>query len=144
MKAIFFTLAISVLFTFTSCEQTKQVLNTTSNVQLNGLYDILTVDGKDYNHKNLTIQFNAMNKNFSATTECNNMFGDYNIDIYAITFSNIASTKKFCDGKMEAEEEIAQTLSNVGSFEVVDGKLTLYALNDRSIIFTALKASDEN
>ncbi|PZD78437.1 META domain-containing protein [Mesonia sp. K7] len=144
MKAIFFTLALSVLFTFASCEQTKQVLNTTSNVQLNGLYDILTVNGKDYNSKNLTIQFNAMNNNFSATTECNNMFGDYKIDIYAITFSNIASTKKFCEGRMDAEEEIAETLSNVGSFEVVDGKLTLYSLNDRSVIFTALKANDDN
>jgi heat shock protein HslJ len=40
---------------------------------------------------------------FSATTDCNGLFGSYKATGKYIVFSNIASTKMFCEGSQEGE-----------------------------------------
>jgi heat shock protein HslJ len=47
-----------------------------------------------------TVKFNPEGK-FTATTDCNQMGGSYAADKTNITFSNMFSTKMFCEGSQE-------------------------------------------
>jgi heat shock protein HslJ len=142
MKSIYSIFAIALLVLTTSCDETQRVINTASNVQLNGVYNINEVKGKSYTPKGLTMTFDALNKGINITTECNNMFGTYTIDLYAINFSPMASTKMYCEGKMDAETEIGEALKQTGSYTIETGVLKLFSANDRSLLLTATKARD--
>lgn len=144
MKTIYYSLAILLVVFTTSCDQTQKVINTAGNVQLNGAYTINDVQGKKYTPKGLTLTFDAFNKGINATTECNNMFGTYTLDLYAINFSPMASTKMYCEGKMDAEQEIGTALSKTGSYILEAGVLKLYSKNDRSLLLTATKVRETN
>lgn len=144
MKAIYYSLAVLLLIFTTSCDETQKVFNTAGNVQLNGNYTINEVKGKSYTPKGLVLTFDALNKAVNATTECNNMFGTYTLDLYAIKFSEMASTKKHCEGKMDAEKEIGEALSETGSYTLEAGILKLYSTNDRSLLLTATKVRETN
>ena len=52
--------------------------------------------------KPFTLKFGTDGK-FSATTDCNSMGGSYAADATTISFSNIYSTKMFCEGSQERE-----------------------------------------
>lgn len=142
MKPIFLILVCSILFLATSCDETQKVINTASNVQLNGNYTINSVKEKSYTPKGLVLTFDALNKSVNATTECNNMFGTYTIDLYALNFGPLASTKMYCEGKMDAEKEIGEALEETGSYTIENGVLKLYSKNDRSLLLTAIKVRE--
>lgn len=142
MKSVFSILVCSILFLTTSCDETQKVINTASNVQLNGNYTINTVNEKSYTQKGLVLSFDALNKSVNATTECNNLFGTYTIDLYALNFGPLASTKMFCEGKMDAEKEISEALEATGSYTIENGVLKLYSKNDRSLLLTATKVRE--
>jgi len=144
MKSIFSILICSVFILTTSCDETQKVINTASNVQLNGSYTINTIQEKVYTPKGLVLTFDALNKSVSATTECNNLFGSYTIDLYTLNFNPLASTKMYCEGKMDAEQEIAEALESTGSYTIENGVLTLYSKNDRSQLLTATKVRNTN
>lgn len=62
---------------------------------------------------------------FSATTDCNQMGGNYALGAdKAITFSEIVSTKKYCEGSQESE--FAQLLTNTSHYHFTSrGELIL-------------------
>lgn len=144
MKPVYYSLAILFLIFITSCDETQRVINTAGNVQLNGNYTINEVKGKSYTPKGLVMAFDALNKGISVTTECNNMFGTYTLDLYVINFSEMASTKMYCEGKMDAEQEIGSALSETGSYTLDAGVLKLFSKNDRSLLLTATKVRETN
>ncbi|NCT16905.1 MAG: hypothetical protein COZ75_09450 [Flavobacteriaceae bacterium CG_4_8_14_3_um_filter_34_10] len=144
MKTFFSIVVCSVFFLTTSCDEAQKAINTASNVQLNGNYTINEVMGKSYSPKNLVMGFDALNKSFNATTECNNLFGSYTLDLYVIKFGAIASTKKYCEGKMDAEKEITDALEATGSYSIENGILKLYSANDRSLLMTATNVREIN
>ncbi|WP_339611607.1 META domain-containing protein [uncultured Planktosalinus sp.] len=144
MKSLLSIITIALLFLTSSCDETQKVINTASNVQLNGNYKINTVLEKEYASKNLVLGFDALNKAMNATTECNTLFGSYTIDLYAINFGDIASTKKYCEGKMDAEKEISEALDKTGSFTLEEGQLKFFSANDRSLVLTATKIRETN
>ncbi|PKP26094.1 MAG: hypothetical protein CVU03_05315 [Bacteroidetes bacterium HGW-Bacteroidetes-2] len=144
MKTIFSIVACSILLVTSSCDEAQKAINTASNVQLNGNYTINEVIGKSYSSKGLVIGFDALNKSFNATTQCNNLFGTYTLDLYVIKFSDIASTKKYCEGKMDAEKEITDALVASGSYSIENGILKLFSTNDRSLLLTATNVREVN
>lgn len=144
MKTIYSILVLSVLILTVSCDETQKAINTAGNVQLNGNYNINEVMGENYTSKDLVISFDALNKSVNATTECNNMFGTYTIDLYALNFGEMASTKKYCEGKMEAEEKLGEVFEKTGSYSLESGVLQLFSANDRSLLLTATKVRQTN
>lgn len=61
---------------------------------------------------------------FSATTDCNSMMGSYTADSSTISFSQIAMTKKFCEGSQESE--FASFLTNASGYHFTSrGQLIL-------------------
>lgn len=138
MKKLIYILALSVLFI--SCDETKKVIDTAGSVQLSGSYEIVTVNGITISDNKPTITFTALDKGINGNTGCNKFFGKYNVDLYALSFVDVASTEMACDQPiMDVENQFLQGLWNTGSYALEDGMLTLYSKNDRSILITAKK-----
>lgn len=138
MRAVLAIILIS--FGLSSCDETKKVIDTASNVQLSGNYTVKTIGAMDVAEKAPTMAFDALEKRINGTTSCNRYFGSYSLDLYAIQFSEIASTEMDCGPEiMKVENAFLQALRTTGSFTLKDGVLTLYSKNDRSILLSAQK-----
>lgn len=128
---------------FTSCDETKKVIDVAGSVQLAGNYTVTALQGQKISTQNLpTLVLSAIDKSIQGNTGCNSLFGKYEIDLYTINFSDIAVTSRHCaeDNAMDVEREFLDALNNTGSFELVDNNtLLLYSKTDRSILLKATK-----
>lgn len=55
---------------------------------------------------------------------CNNFFGTYEQDGQTLTFGPLASTKKFCQGKMDAEAKFLQSVQDTRKYEATHLSMT--------------------
>ncbi len=129
---------------FTSCDETKKVINTASQVELSGSYTVTNLEGKDITENAPDLNFSVLEKRVSGSTGCNRYFASYAIDLYALSFSEMASTEMACpDPQMNTEFVFTSALRNVGSYSLEKGTLVLYSKNDRSVLMTAQKNNPE-
>ncbi len=137
------TLSI-LIFTifFTSCDETKKVIDVAGSVQLTGTYTISAINGKKLtNTTNPTFTMSALDNSFRGTTGCNSVFGNYTVDLYTISFGDLAVSEKMCTDKniMKTERDFLNALNNTGSYALDNGALTLYSKTDRSVLLNATK-----
>lgn len=136
-----------LLFTvlFTSCDETKKVIDVAGSVQITGNYTVSSINGKKLaNTTNPTFTLSALDNSFRGTTGCNSVFGNYTIDLYAINFGQLAVSEKICMDKniMKTERDFLDALNNTGSYAIDNGVLTLYSKTDRSVLISAKKDSN--
>lgn len=125
---------------FISCDETKKVIDVAGNVQLSGNYTISSLGDKKVSDIAPTISFTALDKSVRGNTGCNSFFGNYSVDLYALTFSDIASTEMACDEPIMTNENMfLAALRNTGSYGIQENVLTLYSKTDRSVLLTAQK-----
>tara|TARA_R100001369_G_C3325777_1_gene169748 strand:- start:6530 stop:6970 length:441 start_codon:yes stop_codon:yes gene_type:complete len=131
---------------FTSCDETKKVIDVAGNVQLSGNYTVTNVDGTSMSATKPTITFAALSGRVSGNAGCNNYFGDYTTNVNTITFGELAVTKKMCGDKnaMKVEADFLKAMNKVGGYRIQDNVLTLYAKSDQSVLITATKDKEEN
>ena len=135
----FITIVVIALL-ITACDETKKVVNVTENVQLSGAYRISSISNKAVSENAPFINFIALEKTIRGNTGCNNFFGNYTIDLYALSFNDIGSTEMACEQPiMDVENAFLQALRNTGSYDIENSVLTLYSKNDQSIILVAIK-----
>lgn len=142
MKVLASLSALIFALVFTSCDETKKVIDVAGSVQLTGNYTVSSINGaKLTSNVYPTFSLSALDNSFRGTTGCNSVFGNYTIDLYAINFSDLAVSEKFCAEKdvMRAEREFLDALNKTGSYAIQDGLLTLYSKTDRSVVLTARK-----
>ena len=65
---------------------------------------------------------------------CNQFFGQYTQTGQSLTVGALASTKKYCDGLMEAETQFLQNLQNTRRFEATHLKLSLFDADDNALM----------
>jgi heat shock protein HslJ len=136
---VLITFFASVLLLF-SCDETKKVIDVAGNVQLAGNYAITSIGGEMVMENAPTITFIVYDKSVKGNTGCNSFFGNYSLDLYALSFSDIGSTEMACDEPIMTNENLfLQALRNTGSYAIEDNVLTLYSKNDRSILLKAQK-----
>ena len=129
---------------FVSCDETKKVIDVAGNVQLSGSYTIATIGDRSVEDNAPTIMFTAMDQGIKGNTGCNSYFGKYALDLYALSFSDIASTEMACDEPiMGNENAFLDALRKTGSYALENNVLTLYSMNDRSVLLTANKDIEE-
>lgn len=140
-------ISILVLSLFiTGCDETKKVIDAAGQVQLSGTYHILSI-GQDIISENApNITFSALEKKVNGSTGCNRFFGTYTLDLYALGFSEIASTEMACEEPiMTRENAFLSALDQTGSYTLETEILTLYSKTDRSVLLIAKKQhSTEN
>ncbi len=137
------TLSI-LIFTifFTSCDETKKVIDVAGSVQLTGSYTVSSINGKKLtNTTNPTFTMSALDNSFRGTTGCNSVFGSYTLDLYSISFGDLAVSEKMCMDKniMKTERDFLDALNNTGSYNLQNGVLTFYSKTDRSVLLSATK-----
>lgn len=136
---ILLSLCIIVL-AFTSCDETKKVLDTAGSVQLSGNYTVDSIDGVATNATNIIITFAALDKSVRGNTGCNSFFGNYTLDLYALSFNDIAVTEMACEEPIHSKEQkFLSALYDTGSYTYDKGVLTLFSKTDRSQLLTAKK-----
>ena len=140
--------ALIVLFMttllFTSCDETKKVIDVAGNVQLAGNYTITSVGDITVSENAPTITFIAYDKSFKGNTGCNAFFGNYALDLNVLTFTGIASTEMACEQPiMDVENQFLQALRNTGSFSLQNNVLSLRSKDDQSVLVTAQKETNE-
>jgi len=65
---------------------------------------------------------------------CNQFFGQYTQAGQTLTVGALASTKKFCDGVMQAETQFLQNLQNTRRFEATHLKLSLFDADGNALM----------
>ena len=141
----FYTLSIA-LFTliFSSCDETKKVIEVAETVQLSGEYVVMEVGETNLKGDPMTFTFTALDKSIRGNTGCNSFFGNYTLDAFVLSFGELAVSEKYCDEPiMESERALMGALKNTGGYMMKDKVLTLYSKTDRSILLTAKKAMVE-
>lgn len=71
---------------------------------------------------------------------CNNFFGTYVQDGQALTFGPLASTKKFCQGKMDAESSFLQSVQNTRQYEATH--LSMSLIDENGAVLLQLRRKD--
>jgi len=134
---------ITILFTafvLVSCDETKKVIDVAGNVQLSGAYKVSKVNNTAVSENAPTFNFYALDKTIKGSTGCNSFFGSYALDLYAISFSDIASTERACEQPiMDVENAFMNGLRNAGSYDIENSVLTIYSKSDRSVLMVAIK-----
>lgn len=134
---------ITILFTafvLVSCDETKKVIDVAGNVQLSGAYKVSSVNNTAVSENAPTFNFYALDKTIKGNTGCNSFFGNYTLDLYAISFSDISSTEMACDQPiMDVENSFLNALRNAGSYDIENSVLTVYSKSDRSVLMVAIK-----
>ncbi len=128
---------------FTSCDETKKVIDVAGSVQLTGSYTVFAINGEKVSLKTHPIfSLSALDNSINADSGCNSIFGKYTLDLYAISFKDLAVTAKECmDGNvMKVERTFIDALNNTGSYSLENNLLTFYSKTDRSVILKATKA----
>jgi len=147
MKNLAIVSLLFVAFVFTGCEETKRVIDTAGSIQLSGNYTVTSIEGvssMSSSKSQANITFAALDKSINGSTGCNTFFGNYTIDLYTLTFGEIAATKKACsESAMTYESSFLQALANTGSYNLQNNILTLYSKTDRTVLLTANKETQQ-
>lgn len=147
MKTAAFLTTLIVFIFASSCDETKKVLDVAGDVQLSGTYTVTQINNLSSDTGKATEQtlsFAALDRSIRGNTGCNTFFGNYTIDLYAITIGNLAVTEKGCVAPiMRKERNFLNALKNTGSYSLQDDTLTLLSKTDRSVLLTAKKQTTE-
>ena len=140
MKTIKNILVIIAILLVSGCDETKKVIDTAGNIQLSGSYTITSLGENAVSGDELFISFFALDKTVRGNTGCNSFFGNYALDLYALSFSEIGSTEKACETDiMDNEIAFLNALNNTGSYTLQEKELTLFSKVDRSVLLKAMK-----
>lgn len=87
--------------------------------------ETLTVVPKNFDDFGITF---GTDDRFNASTDCNSMGGSYVVKGSTITFSNIFSTKKYCEGSQE--NDFSKTLSEVETYKFTSRGELIFTLKN--------------
>ncbi|MBT0606967.1 META domain-containing protein [Aequorivita echinoideorum] len=141
MKTLATISTLIIALIFTSCDETKRVIDVAGSVQLSGTYTVSTIKGNAVGATAPTLTFSALDKSLRGTTGCNSVFGNYTLDLYAIDFADLAVSEKACTDKklMQMERNFLDALKETGSYSIENNTLMFYSKTDRSVLLTATK-----
>jgi heat shock protein HslJ len=77
--------------------------------------------------ENAIIKFNEKESKVSGIAACNSFGANYEMIRQAIKFESLITTKKFCEEKMDEENQIITNLQNVTRYEVKSNILYFYS-----------------
>ncbi len=81
------------------------------------------------------IKFDEKENKISGKAACNSFFSEYEMIGQKITFSGIGSTKMYCEGIMDDENQIITQLQKTSRYEVKADMLYLYSGDKLGLTF---------
>ncbi len=76
------------------------------------------------------IRFDNKDLKIAGKAACNSIFADYELTGNKLSFAGIGSTKMYCEGLMDQENQIITNLEKVRRYEIKYGLLYLYGSDD--------------
>ena len=83
------------------------------------------------------IKFHEAQKSAGGNGSCNNFGSDFKREGKTISFSNIFSTKMYCEGVQQIEDAFFRQLANVTRFTIREKRLILYRDKELLLEFVA-------
>ena len=81
------------------------------------------------------IQFDEKENKVSGIAACNSFGAGYEMIKNAISFESIITTKKYCEGRMDEENQIITNLQNVTRYDVKADKLYFYGKDQLLLVY---------
>ena len=92
------------------------------------VWNLTTIDQKPVNFDDRAfIQFNEKDLKVSGKAVCNSFFSEYEMIKQKIVFTGIGSTKMYCEGMMDEENQIITNLQKTTRYEVKSNFLYFYS-----------------
>ncbi|MDO5639647.1 MAG: META domain-containing protein [Neisseria sp.] len=100
--------------------------NSAPSQQIYGQWQLTALARQSIHTPQTVLSIYSVNPQFSAQTDCNQIFGHYSLqaDTQAISFSNIASTRMACE-KMDIERGLGQVLPQVRGYRFEGRRLKM-------------------
>lgn len=99
-------------------------------------WDLKVLDGKEITEtflRPLYIEFNQAESRVNGSAACNRFFGSYSMKDNSLGFSQMGSTKMFCDEKSnKMESDFLKALGTVNKFRF-DGEILVLLNDDREV-----------
>lgn len=135
MKIFLSLLTASILLTI-GCSSNKESADT----MLHDIWVLESIDGQTYSRAenqslHPTVEIYLAEERFSGNTGCNNMNGKLTVDGSSISFSDIVTTKMFCDGVDETS--FLTNLEKANNYKIE--KMRLYLFEDEKEILVFKK-----
>ena len=111
----------------------------TSNQQeavpdLEGTYQITQVGDSRISDPELTMNFDGEEERMSGYAGCNNFSASFQQNESSVGFTRPISTKMYCEGKMEIEDQLFSLLDSISSVRMSNGQVELYSANNKTLI----------
>ncbi|MDB5013464.1 MAG: hypothetical protein JWQ25_1666 [Daejeonella sp.] len=129
-----FILVFLSFLLFTSCEVLKSEtdspkLNNTKWTLHSIKARVVNLGDKAY------LNFEEKDNRIAGKAACNSFFGEYTIVKQTIKFEGVGSTKMYCEGLMDEENEIMTALNNTRRYEIKADMLYLYSTDQLLLTF---------
>ena len=85
------------------------------------------------NGRDVQFTLDYSNRKIAGDAGCNRFFGRYEMNGDAIRFSDIGSTKMFCDGRMDVEQGFLAMLGEAASWKISDKTLQLFDASGKAL-----------
>ncbi len=106
------------------------------------LVSIRGIDAKPgLNDQTPFLMLDSAEKRASGTTGCNVFGGGYSLEGKSISFSQMISTRMFCDGVMDQEAALLKTLEETVAWDISGGRLEL--LSESGAVLAVFEISSE-
>ena len=134
MKPLYLLLLFILSLIVLSCSPSKKV----ADPLINDIWALEFVEGVDYQPGNDSserpvIEINLKENHVTGNTGCNTLNGKVVVEENQIEFSDMVTTKMFCEKSIEAEFLIA--LGMVNNYKIEKLKLFLYRDDEQIMIF---------
>jgi heat shock protein HslJ len=114
------------LFLITSCSALKP--NSDLPKLGESVWNLTAIEQRPVNFDGRAfIKFNEKENKISGKALCNSYFSDYEMIGQKITFSSVGSTKMYCEGMMDEENQIITQLQKTKRYEVKSDFLYFYS-----------------
>jgi heat shock protein HslJ len=114
------------LFLITSCSALKP--NSDLPKLGESVWNLTAIEQRPVNFDGRAfIKFNEKENRISGKALCNSYFSDYEMIGQKITFSSVGSTKMYCEGMMDEENQIITQLQKTKRYEVKSDFLYFYS-----------------
>lgn len=84
---------------------------------------------------NAIIQFDEEENKVSGIAACNSFGAGYEMIKNSIKFESVITTKKYCEGRMDEENQIITNLQNVTRYDVKADKLYFYGKDQLLLVY---------
>lgn len=122
-----------LLFSFllASCANTVE---TVVQEPLDGEYKVMGVKGDRSLPDNIIFSFDSLGNTVSGNAGCNNFSAHFDQQGNNLEFSTPMNTRKYCEGKMELENEILSSLGKASRLDRAGKEIVIVSKEDKPLL----------